>query len=106
MSESVFPVDAKFNGERLGLTWNDGHESIYDPVQLRLACNCAHCVSEITGERLIRLEDLAPDLKPKEMRAVGRYGVSFTWSDGHSTGIYTFARLRELCECPVCRRAM
>jgi ATP-binding protein involved in chromosome partitioning len=102
MTESLIPVDAKFNDGRLFLTWNDGHESVYHPVHLRWACNCAQCVDEITGERLIRREDIASDLKPKEMRPVGRYGVSFEWSDGHSTGIYTFARLRELCGCPKC----
>ncbi len=102
MADSLIPIDAKFNEGRLHMTWHDRHESVYDPVHLRLACNCAHCVSEITGERLIRLEDIDAGIKPKEMRPVGRYGVIFEWSDGHSTGIYTFARLRELCECGDC----
>ena len=29
-------------------------------------------------------------------------GLIIRWSDGHSTGIYTFERLRELCPC--CRK--
>jgi DUF971 family protein len=33
---------------------------------------------------------------------VGRYAIRFHWSDGHSTGIYTFEQLRELCPCPIC----
>jgi DUF971 family protein len=33
---------------------------------------------------------------------VGRYAIQFHWSDGHSTGIYTFEHLRELCTCPIC----
>jgi DUF971 family protein len=33
---------------------------------------------------------------------VGRYAIRFHWSDGHSTGIYTFEHLRELCPCPIC----
>jgi prepilin-type processing-associated H-X9-DG protein len=29
---------------------------------------------------------------------VGAYGLNAVWADGHSTGIYTFERLRELGE--------
>ena len=32
----------------------------------------------------------------------GRYAIRFHWSDGHSTGIYTFELLRQLCPCPIC----
>ena len=27
---------------------------------------------------------------------VGRYGLSFFWSDGHKTGIFAWPRLREI----------
>jgi ATP-binding protein involved in chromosome partitioning len=97
-----YPTEVAFVNSRLLIAWNDDHKSSYDPFQLRLACPCAQCVSETTGERLIRPADILPDIKPQEMRPVGRYGVSFQWSDGHSTGIYTFARLRELCRCELC----
>jgi hypothetical protein len=33
---------------------------------------------------------------------VGNYALAFAWSDGHSTGIYTFEYLRKLCPCPQC----
>ena len=104
MAENPIPTEVKFEAGQLALAWSDGHMSVYQPVHLRLACSCAQCVSEITGERLIALEDLDPEVRPREMRPVGRYGVQFEWSDGHGTGIYTFARLRELCECPDCLR--
>ena len=29
---------------------------------------------------------------------VGAYGLNAVWGDGHSTGIYTFERLRDLGE--------
>jgi DUF971 family protein len=29
---------------------------------------------------------------------VGRYAMQIAWSDGHSTGIYTWERLRDLIE--------
>ena len=99
-----YPTDVAFVNNRLLITWDDDHKSYYEPFQLRLACPCAQCVSETTGERLIRPADILPDLEPQEMRPVGRYGVSFHWSDGHSTGIYTFERLRELCQCALCAK--
>ena len=33
---------------------------------------------------------------PQRIESVGRYALQIDWSDGHSTGIYPFARLREL----------
>ena len=36
---------------------------------------------------------------------VGLYGLSIEWSDGHSTGIYTFDTLAELCQCDTCLSA-
>jgi DUF971 family protein len=35
-----------------------------------------------------------------EVRWIGRYAVAPIWADGHDTGLFTYARLRELCECP------
>ena len=36
------------------------------------------------------------------MDGVGNYAVSFTWQDGHNTGIYSFRLLRQLCPCEAC----
>jgi alkylation response protein AidB-like acyl-CoA dehydrogenase len=36
-------------------------------------------------------------------RPVGRYAISFVWSDGHDHGIYPYTLLRDLCPCPACR---
>lgn len=101
---NLIPVEAKLEEGRLAITWSDGHASVYHPVHLRAACSCAQCVDEITGARLIHPADIDAGIQPREMRPVGRYGVMFEWSDGHSTGIYTFARLRELCECTTCQK--
>lgn len=97
-----YPTAVKFVDSRLLIGWDDEHQSRYDPFQLRLACPCAQCVDELTGQRVIRPEQIPADIKPREMRPVGRYGVSFEWSDDHSTGIYTFDYLRELCQCEAC----
>ena len=39
---------------------------------------------------------------PIEVSSIGRYALAFKWSDGNSSGIYTFQRLCDLCECTGC----
>jgi len=89
-------------GTALRIRWADGHASEYEPRYLRVACRCAGCVDEMTGQRTLRPESVAPDVHPLAINYVGRYALSFHWSDGHQTGIYPFQYLRELCPCPEC----
>jgi hypothetical protein len=52
-------------------------------------------------------DDLSPAARPgrgADDRPVGNYGISIAWSDGHSTGIYRFEVLREICPCRLCRQ--
>lgn len=86
----------------LGIRWNDGHESRYVVRDLRLACPCAHCVQEWTGEVLVRPEQIAADVHPLGLEPVGNYGLRIEWSDGHATGIHTYERLRAFCGCTAC----
>lgn len=80
----------------LAITWADGHRSVYDVRTLRLACACAQCVDEWSGEERLDEASIPADVKPVSIRPVGRYAVQIDWSDGHTTGIYPFARLRQL----------
>lgn len=86
------------------ITWADGHVSRYPFRLLRQACPCAMCVHEWTGEKLLDPSRVPEDVYPKDAAAVGAYALRFHWSDGHQTGIYTFAFLRSLCACEVCAR--
>ena len=88
----------------LSILWADGHQASYDPAPLRLACKCALCEDEWSGERRITAAGIPADIRLLETKPVGRYGLSLRWSDGHSTGIYTFDRLRALCQCEACAR--
>ena len=86
------------NGE-LGIVWEDGHESFYPGHLLRCACNCAHCIEETTGRKILDDAGVAQEIKIVELHPVGNYAVSIKWSDGHDTGIYSFNNLRGLCPC-------
>ena len=41
-------------------------------------------------------------LERLHVEPVGNYALNFRWSDGHSTGIYTFEYLRKICPCSQC----
>jgi len=59
---------------------------------------CARCVDEITGQRILDVEGLDPDIAIEEMQLVGNYALKIRWSDRHDTGLYTWPHLRRLCE--------
>ena len=82
-----------------------GHAWLYPARELRLACPCAACVEEMSGRRLLQPDAIPPDIRPETLSLVGAYGLRIRWSDGHDTGIYTYALLRGLCRCPACRPA-
>ena len=84
------------------ILWKDGHESIYTGYALRVGCRCAICIDEISGNKRLREEAISKDVRPLSIDPVGRYAIRFHWSDGHSTGIYPFEQLRQLCPCPIC----
>ena len=81
---------------RLRITWKDGAASEYVPREVRLLCPCAGCVDEMTGKRTLRPDRVDDSVHPTAIHYVGRYALQFVWSDGHSTGIYTFEYLREI----------
>ena len=90
------------NANQLQIIWNDGHKSLYLARQLRLACQCAVCVDENSGKPRLKQDSVRPDIFLLSSEPVGQYALRFLWSDGHSTGIYTFDYLRSLCACPQC----
>lgn len=91
-------IGPSVDGARLRIVWRDGATTEQVPRALRLACPCAGCVDEMTGERMLVPEMVSPDVHPLEIRYVGRYALQFFWSDGHSTGLYPFEYLRRLAD--------
>jgi len=82
--------------------WSHGHESRHPVRALRLACRCAQCVDEWTGQPRLAPDSVPADVRPLSIEPVGLYGLQIDWSDGHNTGIFTFETLAELCECSEC----
>ena len=82
----------------LSIGWSDDAESKYNAAELRRACPCAGCIDEWTGKKMLRDESVADDISFSHISIVGRYALNFHFSDGHETGIYTFAMLRKMAE--------
>jgi DUF971 family protein len=80
----------------LEVTWPDGQVDRFPYRFLRAQCPCASCRDEWTGERIIREESIPVDIKLAAMEPVGTYAVQLAWSDGHSSGLYTWESLRQL----------
>ena len=89
----------------LGIEWDQqGHEGFFPARDLRLACPCAACVEEMSGRPILDPAIVPRDIRPISLALVGAYGIKIQWSDGHSTGIYTFEQLFRRCPCPQCMR--
>jgi DUF971 family protein len=89
------------------IDWKDGHASDYPLVYLRDKCPCATCTgAHGTPPRQPEATNPFPMFKPtlKMLNAepVGAYAIRIHWSDGHSTGIYSFDHLRAICPCSEC----
>jgi ATP-binding protein involved in chromosome partitioning len=97
-------IELSSDGE-LRLEWADGHRGLHRAYNLRINCTCAVCRDEDTGRRILDPESVPLDIKFTSVGKVGRYAIQPNFSDGHNTGIFSFQRLRELCECSECMKA-
>ena len=78
----------------LRIAWPDAREVAIPPFQLRDQCPCAGCVEEGTGRKILDPATIPPDIRIQDLKGVGNYAVQVFWSDGHSTGIYSWDTLR------------
>jgi DUF971 family protein len=101
-------------GAGVDITWADGHSSHYDFAYLRDQCPCATCNDERGKKDVLTTMNLPsspllPMYKPKPRAQaatqVGNYAVQISFTDGHSTGIFSYDYLRTLCLCEECGRA-
>ena len=112
------PKDVKVHvstGAGVDIAWADGHRSHYDFVYLREECPCAMCDDERRKKQDLRRTcarrrptAVLPMFKPRPgaraAKAVGNYALQIDFSDGHTTGIYSYDYLRSICPCAECAK--
>ncbi len=95
MSSTQPRTITKSDPTKIGVVWGDGHETVYTAAELRRICPCAHCVNEFTGELMLDPASIPSSMTHVDLRLVGNYAITVKYADGHDTGIYPFAMLRE-----------
>lgn len=85
-----------FNNQSIQLKFPNGKVLVLDNRQVRLACQCAVCVNEMTGQKMLNPSKIRPDIAPKEITPLGNYAIGITWNDGHSSGIYPYTLLETI----------
>jgi len=114
------PDDVKVHvstGAGLDIGWADGHSSHYDFAYLREHCPCAMCDDERRKKQNFTAHApstpnaataVLPMFKPRPgaraAKAVGNYALQIDFSDGHTTGIYSYDYLRSICPCAECAK--
>jgi DUF971 family protein len=87
------PKDVHLVGRyALGVTWADGHGSIYPFEHLRRGCPCGACAALGAVDRAMAW--------PDEIKRTPE-GLAVRWSDTHAS-LYPYAELRTLCRCAAC----
>jgi DUF971 family protein len=94
------PKDVHLVGRyALGVTWADGHSSIYPFQRLRLddptRARADSASNEAPEETLTEAMSWPRDIKKQPD------GLHVTWSDDH-VSLYAFPDLRALCKCAGC----
>jgi DUF971 family protein len=109
------PLDVKIHvstGAGMDIIWSDTHASHYDFAYLRDNCPCALCNDEREKKSRVAgagsggavLPMFKAKVTAKAAHPVGHYAIQIDFSDGHSTGIFSFDHLREICPCPACQQ--
>src|ERR1700744_2812933 len=101
MSDQTTPANLHLKKtEALEITWADNHHSVLPLRFLRKHCPCARRRGErdLLGRTMLPIVQRTYDgpITAKRAELVGNYAMRIDFSDGHSTGIYTFEFLREL----------
>lgn len=108
----ISPVNITANriSRQLIIEWSDGHTSRHGFRLLRDACPCAACKGGHANmgslpdpEVFTRHDDETEATRLVNIEAVGGYGITLSWEDGHHHGIYNWNYLRAICPCVACR---
>lgn len=95
------PEDIQSIGDVLAIRWSDGREDFLPMERLRAASPSAENVGERDLTGVVHggsAQSEFPGVRVTGWEVVGGYGLLVSFSDGHRTGIYPYAYLRELGE--------
>jgi len=98
---SIHPVHLDLKrDEALTVRWSDGRESVYPVAYLRRMSPSADAEQQrealATNPLTVSSSSGGGPLRAERVEPVGRYAVRLVFSDGHHTGLYTWAYLREI----------
>lgn len=106
MCEVVVVDPVKIDVDRkqaVTITWEDGHVSRFPLEVLRSNCLCAQCrARRDQGGAAWAPTGGGGALHVESATQVGNWGLNLHWSDGHTTGIFTWEVLRAWCRCERC----
>lgn len=103
MTQEIRPtgVQADRNERVVRISWSDGHTTVLSFDGMRLACPCVECkgghanMGQATPRSLVR-DAPTSNLQLTRLDLAGQYALQPAWSDGHTTGIYTWELLRAI----------
>lgn len=81
---------------RVCVTWPDASETRIANKVLRVSCQCALCVNEFSGQPILDAATIPESISVEGVQPLGNYAVAITWSDGHSSGIFSWDHFRKM----------
>lgn len=94
MNTDPASIQLDLDRNELRIAWTDGHRSSFSGARLRLVCPCAQCRGHYPGQVPEPQWDAVKDVRVTNAEAVGNYAIRLDFSDGHSSGIFSFEHLR------------
>lgn len=108
LQEIVNPIGVELDADAqlMRIRWDDGHLGEWSWPALRKACPCALCSGEGNMAGVVNLETIftLQQTTLERVKWIGRYALAPIWADGHDTGLFTYHKLRDSCECAEHRR--
>ena len=101
MENEPTPVDVQSVGDTLAVRWSDGREDYYESELLRAISPSAENLGESDFFGNIRGGDARenyPGVVVARWERVGNYALRLIFSDGHSSGYFTYRYLRLIAD--------
>lgn len=99
----IYPIDIDLERSKaLTITWSDGRASVYPVGYLRRRSPSADAkaLREESAKNPLTVLPAGMGsggpLRAESVELVGNYALRLVFSDGHGTGLYTWAYLREI----------